>query len=119
MSFKFERKEDNNRWGLMRVEWKVSSKAFTPEAYEVVLKCLEKSWGKSVNTHDSDNPNNLDEYLINRRYYYNNDINEIEDTYNKTDEWKERNYIADYDNVNVYGQIKKASICVSVSDPSY
>lgn len=119
LSFKFERKEDNNRWGLMRVEWKVSSKAFTPEAYEVVLKCLEKSWGKSVNTHDSDNPNNLDEYLINRRYYYNNDINEIEDTYNKTDEWKERNYIADYDNVNVYGQIKKASICVSVSDPSY
>lgn len=119
LSFKFERKEDNNRWGLMRVEWKVSSKAFTPEAYEVVLKCLEKSWGKSVNTHDSDNPNNLDEYLINRRYYYNNDTNEIEDTYNKTDEWKERNYIADYDNVNVYGQIKKASICVSVSDPSY
>ena len=119
LDFKFKRRKDNNKWGLTCVEWSISSQALTPEAYEVLLKYLENSWGKSTNTHDTDKPSNIDERYLNSPYIYNNETGEIEEKYNKTDEWKERNYVAVYDNVNVYGKIKTASLCVSVSDFSH
>ena len=103
LDFKFERKKDNNKWGLAHVEWNVSSQALTLEAYELILKYLENSWGYSTNKYLED------EYL---NYNYNQTTNEIESVYSKNAVWKKKNYGIDYNSLMAGGRIKSASICV-------